>query len=282
MEAFTLIRNQYESFSKNGQKIAHFILTNPNEFLASKTAEIGEKTHTSASAVTRFSQKLGFKNLEKLKISVAQGISERPEPQLSILDPIVSKDDDVEVICEKLRQKVEHAIDDTLYLLNKNRLAEAIEKIESAHQIYFYGIGSSALTAYDLYHKFNRAGKKSSFDFDSHMGLEFSSYTTPNDVVVAVSHRGETHEVLLPVSQAKKNGTPIIAISGAEKSTLVEQADIPLLFSATELGRRVGAISSKFASMAVGDALFLGYVQNHLESIETQMIQTETLVKLLQ
>src|SRR5699024_3229229 len=101
-------------------------------------------------------------------------------------------------------------IDDLLAFLDHQSIEKAVQLLRKAETVYLVGIGASSLTTYDLYHKFNRAGKKACFNFDAHMNLEFMNYSTVNDVVIAVSYSGLTKEVLLACEIAQKNQTPII------------------------------------------------------------------------
>ena len=242
-------------------------------------SEIAGNTETSAASVTRFARSVGLEGLGALKLSVAYG---RGESQNNNIDPIISKDDSVEALCEKVVFLVKNSVADLLHTLDKNQVERAINLIKKSEQIYLFGVGASALTAYDLYHKFNRAGKKATFNFDPHVNLSFAHYSSKTDAAIAISYGGYTREVLLACEVAKKNDTPVIFITSNDGERVASLSDIILLTPNNERLARVGAISSTTSSMAVGDILYLGSIQEQLfADIPKQMLETHRLVNLL-
>lgn len=278
MEAVTLIKQKYKNFSKVNKRIADFILKNPSALLKMTASEIAVRSQTSPASVTRFARSLNYRGLDELKLSIAtsQGI----ENIKKNVDPIISKEDSVKELCEKVGFLISTTLDDLMYSLDKSEVEKAIKKIKQAREIYMVGIGASSLTAYDLYHKFNRAGKKTMFNFDPHMNLEFLNYSSEKDVLIAVSYSGLSKEVLLACEIAKRNRTPVIFITRNDEERVQELSDILLLVPDNEHLVRVGAIASVSSSMAVGDILYLGFIQDHIDKdLTDRMIETNKLIR---
>jgi DNA-binding MurR/RpiR family transcriptional regulator len=78
------------------------------------------------------------------------------------------------------------------------------------------------------------------------------------DVVIALSHSGETSDVIEPLEQAVARGAIAIAITNHRGSSLAQAAQITLTTAATEAVFRSGAISSRVAQLTVIDCLFIG------------------------
>lgn len=80
---------------------------------------------------------------------------------------------------------------------------------------------------------------------------------TPKDVVLALSHSGETSELLTLLPLIKRIGTPLIAMTGHPESTLARQADIHLNTGVDEEACPLGLAptSSTTAFLVLGDAL---------------------------
>ncbi|GAA3987621.1 KpsF/GutQ family sugar-phosphate isomerase [Comamonas faecalis] len=80
---------------------------------------------------------------------------------------------------------------------------------------------------------------------------------TPQDVVLAISNSGESHEltVLLPV--LKRQGVPLLALTGKPQSTLARHADVVLDCSVTREAcpLNLAPTTSTTAQLAMGDAL---------------------------
>jgi arabinose-5-phosphate isomerase len=78
-----------------------------------------------------------------------------------------------------------------------------------------------------------------------------------DDVVVALSHSGETDEVLLLLETIRRLGAKLIAITGGPRSTLAQAADVVLDCSVAEEACPMNLVptASTTAALAIGDAL---------------------------
>jgi arabinose-5-phosphate isomerase len=82
---------------------------------------------------------------------------------------------------------------------------------------------------------------------------------TPDDIVVMLSNSGETDELLLLTPHLKRQGAKLIALTGNERSSLAQAADVHLDVAvdteACPLG--LAPTASTTAALALGDALAL-------------------------
>ena len=78
-----------------------------------------------------------------------------------------------------------------------------------------------------------------------------------DDVVIALSHSGETEELVRLLESIRRMGTKLIAITGAPASTLGRAADVTLDCSIAEEACPMNLVptASTTASLALGDAL---------------------------
>ena len=79
----------------------------------------------------------------------------------------------------------------------------------------------------------------------------------PDDVIVALSHSGETEEVLRLLETIRRLGARLIAISGSPASTLAQAADVLLDCHVAEEACPLNLVptASTTAALALGDAL---------------------------
>lgn len=79
----------------------------------------------------------------------------------------------------------------------------------------------------------------------------------PKDVVLAVSHSGETDEIVRVLETIRRLGARLIAITGAPGSTLAEAADVSLDCRVSEEACPLNLVptASTTATLALGDAL---------------------------
>jgi arabinose-5-phosphate isomerase len=80
---------------------------------------------------------------------------------------------------------------------------------------------------------------------------------TPRDVLIALSYSGETSELLTIVPVVKREGTPMIAMTGARASSLARHADVHLDVHVDKEAcpLNLAPTSSTTAMLALGDAL---------------------------
>lgn len=85
----------------------------------------------------------------------------------------------------------------------------------------------------------------------------------PQDVVLALSNSGETDEVLFILPVIKRQGIPLIAITGNERSSLAEQADVHLdaSISAEACPLGLAPTASTTAALVMGDALAVALLE---------------------
>ena len=86
---------------------------------------------------------------------------------------------------------------------------------------------------------------------------------TAQDVVVALSNSGETDEILTLLPLIKRQGVPLIALTGNPASTLAQTADVHIDVSVAQEACPLGLAptSSTTATLAMGDALAVALLE---------------------
>ena len=79
----------------------------------------------------------------------------------------------------------------------------------------------------------------------------------PNDLLLAISHSGETQEILRLLEAIRRIGAKIVAITGNPASTLAQSADVALDCQVSEEACPLNLVptASTTAALAMGDAL---------------------------
>ncbi|HIE08871.1 MAG TPA: KpsF/GutQ family sugar-phosphate isomerase [Armatimonadetes bacterium] len=148
-----------------------------------------------------------------------------------------------------------------------SRLAERLDREEFERavslilnckgRVVVTGIGKSGAIGRKIAATFASTGTPSLFLHPAEGVHGDLGMVTEEDVVLALSHSGETEEVLGILPVLKRIGARIIALTGRANSTLAKQADIVLL---VEVDREACPLnltptSSTTAMLALGDAL---------------------------
>ena len=274
-----MIRERYGQMSKGEKRLSDFILENPVRILGMTAADIAEASGVSTASVIRYVKKLGAEGLDRFKLELASSMDPDEGGEWKMADPVLSKEDNLESICEKMQDRTESAFKDFFYQLDRQELERAVNMVKGARKLYLLGIGSSYTVAYDLFHKLRRAGFDANCYQDINMVTEFFNYIDDRDVVIAVSYSGQSSEVLYACRQAKEKQAQVIAITRNRDSAIKAMADICLQIPDKEDVRRVGTFESLQASLMMGWLLYLGAIQEDFERIEVELVKTRKLVE---
>ena len=273
------IRNQYTQFSRSEKIIADYFLQNSQEVINLSIHDLAAKIGTSSSSISRFVRKINDKSFAETKVDLAKNSMQENYKQSS---EIISLADEFELLPSKLLSLINQSCNDIALLNPISLFTEAIDLLENADVVYFFGVGASSLIATDLQQKLIRIGKKCIYHHDSNFGVLNSTTTTSRDVVVAISYTGHTREVLIPVRRSKENGAKIITFTNESSNPLMKMGDVKLLIPDREKAEsRISTMFSRYEQLYIIDILFLGLSKRIVKSPEKVINDYHTLLKQL-
>ena len=162
------------------------------------------------------------------------------------------------IVANKITNTTIQAIEETEMLLSEKDLQKAVDLISKRKQIDLYGIGESAIVAYDASIKFIRINKNVFFSMAETAQRLQAINSNDEHVAIVISYTGETDAPLEIAKILKNNNTPIISITGNSKNRLVKYADCSLFVSNIESTYRTSAAASRTTSLYLIDIfLFL-------------------------
>lgn len=277
MNCLVQIKEAQKSYTSTEKMIAEYILEHTHDVLNDSAQQLGNKTQTSAAAVIRFAKKLGYKGFTDLKMNLAQSRQRQEEN----IDTVVEETDDLTTLIQKCCQLNISTIQKTYQMINEEHLSKAIERIIAANTIYLFGVGSSAIVAYDFSQKLIRIGKKAIYNSDIHMQMTFAESMTYQDVAVFISYSGMTTGLTGMMKKLKEDHIPTISITQNSKNIIAKNADIHLFVPLEEKELRIGAISSRTASLTVTDLLYYGVLKHDLKDHKNKLVETKELISRL-
>ena len=254
------IKQNYEALNQSQKRVADTFLRHP-DVLTMSIAEIAAQSDTSASAITRFVRKFGYEGLDTFRIAMAQSSNAIASNDIIEIDPIVQKNDDLSTIIDKVAVMLSTTVSDTANFLDEKVIQEAISALKKARRIYLIGVGSSGVIAYDLAHKFNRAGFLALHSWDGRMVMENLAYLNEQDVVLSFSYSGETKEVLAALDIARERGAQSYIVTKNQSNEISKRVSGVIAIPTTEHLLRVGAIASFESSFQVATVLYLGVIE---------------------
>ena len=132
------------------------------------------------------------------------------------------------------------------------------------------GIGKSGIIAQKISATLASTGQSSFFLHPAEAIHGDLGRIVKGDVVVALSHSGDTEEILALLPWVKRLGAPIVAMTGSPRSPLAQAADVHLDVSirteACPLG--LAPTASTTAALAMGDALSMALLERRGFTVE--------------
>ncbi|OPH56368.1 RpiR family transcriptional regulator [Paenibacillus ferrarius] len=249
-----MLKEIAEQLPPSERKIAVYILENPHEAIRSTANELGELSATSASAVIRLCKSLGLSGFQELKLRVAGDMRNTSEADFTDFASHESQ----QSIVQKITNNSIRSLQETAEIMNYEALSKAVEVLQHAGRIHFYGIGASGVIAQDAHLKFVRINPSTTSSIDFHLSAMMVAQMGPQDVVIGISFSGETYEVGKVLELAKHRGAVAISLTSYGLSPISEIADINLYVSSKqEEVFRSAATSSRLAQLHIIDILFM-------------------------
>ncbi|TCZ78737.1 MurR/RpiR family transcriptional regulator [Paenibacillus albiflavus] len=251
MDLRAQINSLYPSLTKSEQKVARQVLDHTDEVIYYSVTELAEYSQVGETTVIRFCRKIGFKGYQEFKLALAQNQTyKKLETNIQEGNPADFTQDIFNGVIQVLQV--------SLSLLNKQKLQEAIDLIDNARHVQFFGVGSSGITALDAKNRFLRIGRRSEATADSHIQAMSAVLLEEGDVAIGFSVSGSTLDTNDILAKAKKNGAKVIAITNYAKSPITSIADIVLLTAGKESPLEGGSITAKISQLFVLDLICEG------------------------
>jgi RpiR family transcriptional regulator, carbohydrate utilization regulator len=256
-DILTTIRTKYNTLSSVQKKLADYILKHAAEVILLSISALATKCNTSETTVMRFLRKLNYDSYQVFRVKIAQEI---PHARMESVYSEIDRNDSVVAVMEKVVKSTTVSINDLLQLNASKNIKMAVRMMKSARQMLFIGVGASSYIAFDAYHKFLRLGMHVTASADSHIMNMMASHATNKDLVIAVSHSGESRDILDCVRLAKKNNAGIIAFTSYGNSSITKYSDVVLLSSSNETKYRSDALISRILQLVIIDMLYVAMV----------------------
>jgi DNA-binding MurR/RpiR family transcriptional regulator len=273
-----MLQNMLLQLPASERKIAQFILENPQSILNSTVNDIGAQAKTSGAAVIRLCKSLGLNGFQDLKVRIAGDLVKPAEQGYRDIEPGESYFS----IVQKTTSNSIQSIRDSAEIINYEELERVVQTLLSAQNVHFFGIGASNIIAKDAQQKFLRIQKNATAFTDTHLVATLIANAKKDDVVFAISHSGETAEVIKVISLAKERGVKTISLTKYGQSSVASSADIKLFTSYSgEPAFRSAATSSRLAQLYMMDILFLSMATVQYEQTVQAIDQTRDAIRFI-
>lgn len=249
------------------RRVAEIFLADPAGSAHLSISDLARRAHTSTTTVVRFHKHLGYQRLQDLRLDllgdvVRDSLDDSGVPEVA---GDIDRFDTLAQIVAKVSQAETMSIADSAAALDLAALEKAVDVIDLGGRIDIFGVGASSFVGMDLHLKLTRIGRTAVNWVDTHAAWMAAATRGPGDLVIAISHSGETYDTAEFVKLARHGGATAIAVTNNPNSVLAHGSDIVLGTVARETDFRSGALGSRTAALMVVDCLFVGVAQRQYD-----------------
>lgn len=260
-EVLRRIADKYHHLGKRTKLVADYVLKNPRSIVSLSITELADCCKVSQFTVTNLCKQINLSGYQEMKLLIAKDFI-RP---LEHIHEGISEQDDASSVAAKLAESHVLSIQATRDVLDMYQLNMAIDALEKAKRVDFYGMGNTACVAKNAYNKFFRLGFYTQYIEDAHAQVMSAALLAPGDVAVGISSSGSSRAILDALKEAKEAGATTICITGKHNTPLTKVADIKIVTSTPETFYHSESMENLLAQIYIVDVLYVSLAMRRQE-----------------
>jgi glucokinase len=250
---FERIRQTRDALTPAERRVADLALNHPRSIISDPIVDIARKADVSQPTVIRFCRSLGCQGLSDFKLKLATGLT----GTIPVSHSQVHVGDAATDFGAKVLDNTVSSILQLRDRLNFGHVERAIDILNGARRIEFYGLGNSSIVAQDAHYKFYRFGIPTIAYGDLYMQAASAALLGKGDVIVAVSKSGRAPELLRVLDVAMQAGARVIAITSSN-TPLAKRATVALETDHIEIRESQLSMISRILHLLIIDILAVG------------------------
>ncbi|KMY85401.1 Glucokinase / HTH-type transcriptional regulator (HexR) [Candidatus Paraburkholderia calva] len=250
---FERIRQMRDALTPAERRVADLALNHPRSIINDPIIDIARKADVSQPTVIRFCRSLGCQGLSDFKLKLATGLTST----IPVSHNQVHLGDTATDFGAKVLDNTVSAILQLREHLNFENVERAIDILNGARRIEFYGLGNSNIVAQDAHYKFFCFGIPTIAYGDLYMQAASAALLGCGDVIVTVSKSGRAPELLRVLEVAMQQGATVIAITSSN-TPLAKRATVALETDHIEIRESQLSMISRILHLVIIDILVVG------------------------
>ncbi|WP_261130888.1 MurR/RpiR family transcriptional regulator [Bacillus sp. Marseille-Q3570] len=266
-----LINSYFPALTKSEQKVADIVMQQLDQVIYYSVTDLADAAEVGETTVLRFCRKIGLKGYQEFKLAIAKDLANKTGDESG---NAVQND-----LFTTISSYTIDAIHETVSMNSEEAINKAIDMIDQASSVHFFGVGTSGLTALDAKNRFLRIGRRVDAVIDPHLQSMTAATLSENDLVVGITVSGSTKDTIDSLKIAKENGAKTIAVTYHARSPITKIADAVLINGGKESPLEGSSLAAKISQLFVIDLLCTGLALKHKqESLEMKEKTAQSVV----
>ena len=259
------------SLSKIEKRIALYLYDHSQEIASMPMAKIAEVLSCSEGSIDRLCKKLGCTGYAQAR----EMLLSHPRPSDDTVNQVnIEKNTSIEDLIQGINDLYIHTLQRTKEMNPAGRFEIAIKQIAAAKRLFFFGIGDALVPCLSAYYRFRRTGIDCLFDQDADMQLINASMIEKGDVVIAISHSGNTRQVNAAMKAAHETGAFCIGITQSVKSPMTQYCDLLFFNAISESTVGNTNVAHRLAESTIMEILYAGVVSLIPEQAKKYLVRS--------
>lgn len=268
----------YDSLKSAERKAADYMIRRPGHIASETIGEAAVQAGCSEATLVRLAKKLGYKGYYQLKQACSDVYLEKELKGTFVYDNI-SRQDTPGMVAHKVFQAAIQALNDSMQSIGGEHYERGLEAVRRAGRILLLGSGDAYIVAYSAYLKFSRIGLYAVCPPDYDVQLLEASRLTENDVVICISHSGNTRTLYEAAQTGKEQGAFVLTITNYPLSPLAKLSDAAILTAAFIKNPQNETMAKRIPQLCVIEAMYISILQSRGDICEAHLNHANTELK---
>ncbi len=232
--------------------IGRFILKSPFRARNMSINALARACRASAATVYRFCRDLGYDGYKEFQLDLAAAVAKNDIVNLEDF----AEDASPRTIIRNVFEFSRRSLSDTERILDDRILIQLARTIQRCRRVLFLGIGGSGLVARFAAYRLLSLGFTAIAVDDPIQQIFATENVGPGDVVVGISHTGQSATVVEALQRARKKGARTVSLTNYPHSPLATEAmyRLPTAFHEHRINAAIS--SSIVAQLSVIHSLY--------------------------
>lgn len=246
------IRAAIQQESGATMTIGRFVLKSPFRARNMSINTLARACRASAATVYRFCRDLGYDGYKEFQLDLAAAVAQNDIVNLEDF----AEDASPRTIIRNVFEFSRRSLSDTERILDDRILVQVARTIQRCRRVLFMGIGGSGLVARFAAYRLLSLGFTAIAVDDPIQQIFATENVGSGDVVVGISHTGQSATIVEALQRARKKGARTVSLSNYPRSPLATEATYRLPTAFHEHRINAAISSSIVAQLSVIHSLY--------------------------
>jgi len=233
-------------------KIGRFVLKSPLRARNLSIERLADACEASAATVYRLCRDLGYGGYKEFQLDLAVSLANSDIVNLEEFGEGAS----AQTIVRRVFEYHQQSLADTERLLDAQVLTRIAKLIQRSRRVLLLGFGGSGLAAHRTADVLLNLGFTAVAVVDPFTQIFATENAGPDDVVVGISHTGQTASVVEAIQSARRRGARTVALTNYPQSSLAKASEFQRITGFHEHRINAAVSSSVSAQLCVLASLY--------------------------